>query len=95
MDAMEKQVGEIKTARASCYNTVDEIQKELRKASVLAHHALPGHVRRTDVKRPANLTGHAGIACQKGDLSVAYDMTGRHGAHDVVDLFKEVHDHAG
>ena len=35
MDAMEKQVGEIKTARASCYNTVDEIQKELRKASVL------------------------------------------------------------
>src|SRR5699024_5327456 len=24
-----------KTARASCYNTVDEIQKELRKASVL------------------------------------------------------------
>ena len=35
MDAMEKQVSEIKTARASCYNTVDEIQKELRKASVL------------------------------------------------------------
>ncbi len=35
MDAIEKQVSEVKAARASCYNTVDEIQKELRKASVL------------------------------------------------------------
>ncbi|HJC42695.1 MAG TPA: chromosome segregation protein SMC [Candidatus Mediterraneibacter gallistercoris] len=35
MDAMEKQVSEVKAARASCYSDVDEIQKELRKASVL------------------------------------------------------------
>ncbi|HIZ81569.1 MAG TPA: chromosome segregation protein SMC [Candidatus Mediterraneibacter pullistercoris] len=35
MDDMEKKVGEIKTARTVCYNEIDEIQKELRKASVL------------------------------------------------------------
>ena len=35
MDAMEKKVSGTKAARAACYNTIDEIQKELRRASVL------------------------------------------------------------
>lgn len=35
METLEKQVSDVKSARAACYNTVDEIQKELRKASVL------------------------------------------------------------
>ena len=35
MDAMEKQVSEVKNSRAACYSAIDEIQKELRKASVL------------------------------------------------------------
>ena len=35
MDAMEEKVSGTKAARASCYNAIDEIQKELRRASVL------------------------------------------------------------
>ncbi len=35
MDDMERQVSEVKSARAACYNEIDEIQTELRKASVL------------------------------------------------------------
>ena len=35
MDAMEQKVNRIKAARASCYSEIDEIQKELRRASVL------------------------------------------------------------
>ena len=34
MDNMEKQVSTLKNERASCYNVIDEIQKELRRASV-------------------------------------------------------------
>ncbi len=34
MDAMEQQVSQVKTERAACYSAIDEIQKELRKASV-------------------------------------------------------------
>lgn len=34
MDNMEKQVSSIKSERAACYNVIDEIQKELRRASV-------------------------------------------------------------
>ena len=34
MDNMEKQVSTLKNERASCYNVIDEIQKELRMASV-------------------------------------------------------------
>ncbi len=35
MDAMERQVSEVKSARAACYNEIDSIQTELRRASVL------------------------------------------------------------
>ena len=34
MDDMERQVAEVKSERAACYSAVDDIQKELRKASV-------------------------------------------------------------
>ncbi len=39
MDDMEAQVNRIKTSRAACYNTIDEIQKELRRASVVENTA--------------------------------------------------------
>ena len=39
MDEMERQVNEIKSQRAACYNAIDEIQKELRKASVVENTA--------------------------------------------------------
>lgn len=39
MESMEMHVAEIKNARASCYNVIDEIQKELRKASVVENTA--------------------------------------------------------
>ena len=35
MDALEQDVNKVKTSRAACYSAVDEIQKELRQASVL------------------------------------------------------------
>ena len=39
MDEMERQVEEIRNARGACYNAIDEIQKELRKASVVENTA--------------------------------------------------------
>ena len=39
MDAMEQQVSRIKNTRAVCYNTIDQIQQELRKASVVENTA--------------------------------------------------------
>ena len=39
MDAMEQDVSRIKAERGACYNTIDEIQQELRKASVLENTA--------------------------------------------------------
>lgn len=39
MDAMEQSVSEVKNTRAVCYNTIDEIQQELRKASVVENTA--------------------------------------------------------
>ena len=39
MDAMEQEVSRIKAERGGCYNTIDEIQQELRKASVLENTA--------------------------------------------------------
>ena len=39
MDAMEQEVSRIKNTRAVCYNTIDQIQQELRKASVVENTA--------------------------------------------------------
>ena len=39
MDSMEKEVGRVKAERGTCYNSIDEIQQELRKASVLENTA--------------------------------------------------------
>ena len=39
MDVMEQEVSRIKAERGGCYNTIDEIQQELRKASVLENTA--------------------------------------------------------
>ncbi len=39
MDAMEKDVSRVKAERGTCYNAIDEIQQELRKASVLENTA--------------------------------------------------------
>ena len=43
------------------------------------------------MESPSHLTGHVRISGQTSYLSVTDDLTGRDGAYDVVDLFKEVH----
>lgn len=40
MDAMEQEVSRVKAERGGCYNAIDEIQQELRKASVLENTAV-------------------------------------------------------
>ena len=39
MEALEQDVSRVKNSRAACYNTIDDIQKELRKASVVENTA--------------------------------------------------------
>ena len=61
MDAMEKEVGRIKAQRGTCYNAIDEIQQELRKASVLENTAKM-NVEQTRVRMEEGkkrLEGHA------------------------------------
>ena len=61
MDAMEKEVGRIKAQRGICYNAIDEIQQELRKASVLENTAKM-NVEQTRVRMEEGkkrLEGHA------------------------------------
>ena len=50
MDAMEQAVTEVKNTRAACYNTIDEIQQELRRASVIENTAKM-NVEQTNVRR--------------------------------------------
>lgn len=50
MDAMEQAVTEVKNTRAACYNTIDEIQQKLRKASVVENTAKM-NVEQTKVRR--------------------------------------------
>ena len=50
MDKMEREVSEVKSVRAACYNEIDEIQKELRKASVL-ENTEKMNVEQTQIRR--------------------------------------------
>lgn len=61
-----------------------------RKRAVLSDDSVPGNVRRAGMKCSADLSGHARISGQKGDLTVADDLPRRNGADDVIDPFKEV-----
>ena len=59
------------------------------KTSVLSDDPMPRHILRTGVHGPADLPCHARVACQKGRLAVAYDLSGRNRADDIIDAFKE------
>lgn len=67
MDAMEQTVTEVKNTRAACYNTIDEIQQELRRASVIENTAKM-NVEQTNVRREEAKERYGGYVAEQEKL---------------------------